>query len=293
MAHKAFTQVSVFVLLLLAFFGTPLGAQAGGVCGGTYVVEGNDTLDSIAAMCGITISAINAANPGINGSLYAGQVLTLPGNNYNNNYNNNNYNNNNYNNNNYNNNYDNNYNNNHNNDYNNHNNDYNNYNYYAPVSYNGTYIVRVGDTFSGIASRYGVSLNDLRAANPYIWDINNLYAGQVIYVPGSSLYPYMSTPPETPSALSYGTVPSGTPKGSIILLNKANADVYVSLQGTTRDGSNVINEYSVSGSMKVNVPAGWYIYVAWVGGQKFEGQFHLSGDSDHGITFYSNKIVVE
>jgi hypothetical protein len=45
--------------------------------------------------------------------------------------------------------------------------------------------------------------------------------------------------------------------------------------------------------MKVNVPAGWYIYVAWVGGQKFEGQFNLGGGSDHVISFYSNKIVVE
>jgi LysM repeat protein len=252
MSHKAFTQVSVFVLLLLAFLAIPGSAQAGGGCGGTYIVQGDETLDVIAWRCDTTVSALYAANPGFSGYLYAGQTLVIPGGDYN---------------------------------------YYNNYNYYAPVSFSSTYIVQVGDTFSGIASRYGVSINDLRAANPYLWDINCLYAGQVIYVPASSWYPYVPT--ETPTSLSYGTVPSGTPKGTIILSNKANADVYVSLQGTTRDGVEVINEYSVSGKMKVNVPAGWYIYVAWVGGQKFEGQFNLGGGSDHVISFYSNKIVVE
>jgi len=55
----------------------------------------------------------------------------------------------------------------------------------------------------------------------------------------------------------------------------------------------VINEYPVSGTMNVRVPAGWYNYVAWVGGQKFTGGFNLVGDSDHSITFYSNKVVVD
>jgi LysM repeat protein len=146
MSHKAFTQVSVFVLLLLAFLAIPGSTQAGGGCGGTYIVQGDETLDVIAWRCDTTVSALYAANPGFSGYLYAGQTLVIPGADYN---------------------------------------YYNNYNYYAPVSYSSTYIVQVGDTFSGIASRYGVSINDLRAANPYLWDINYLYAGQVIYVPGS------------------------------------------------------------------------------------------------------------
>ena len=282
MSRNIFAQVSVFVLLLLAFFGTPVGALAGGVCGGTYVVEQGETLATIAAMCGTTVSAIYAANPGISGSLYTGQVLTVPGNYYtipstpipitptpNTT-------------------------------------TYNTYNYYnySPTSYNGVYIVRVGDTFSGIASRYGVSINDLWDANPNIWNINLLYVGQVIYVPTSagqavyvSTYPIwvaiVPTPTKEPLPLSYGTVPSGTPYGKIKLSNQANGDVYVSLQGTTRDGIHVINEYPVSGTMNVKVPAGWYVYVAWVGGQKFEGQFNLGGDSDHSITFYSNRVIVE
>jgi hypothetical protein len=97
----------------------------------------------------------------------------------------------------------------------------------------------------------------------------------------------------TSSPLSYGTVPPGTLYGKVQLSNKANGDVYVSLQGTTRDGVSVINEYPVDGTMSVKVPAGWYVYVAWVGGQKFEGQFNLGGGSEHAITFYSKKVVVQ
>ena len=276
MSHKAFAQVSVLVLFLLASFAVPVSVQAGGVCGGTYIVEQGQTLDTIAAMCGTTVSAIYAANPGISGSLYAGQVLTVPGSNYiisstpipstnipSSSYN--------------------------------YYNNYYNYYGYAPVSYNGTYIVQYGDTFSGIASRFGVSIYDLWAANPYIWDINLLYAGQVIYLPASSwtVIAPTPTPTESPVPLSYGTVPLGTPYGKIRLSNQANGDVYVSLQGTTRDGLDVINEYPVSGTMDVNVPAGWYVYVAWVGGQKFTGQFNLGGGENHSIMFYSNRVVVE
>ena len=298
MSHKFFTQVLVLVLILLAFFGTPLNAQAGGVCGGPYVVAAGDTLETIAAMCGTTVSAIYAANPGIGASLSAGQTLIGPGSNYivsgtpipttptpaasvsSNIYNN----------------------------------TYNYYNYPAPVnnnypqpvsniSNNGSYVVQVGDTFSGIASRFGVSLYALWAANPNIWDINFLYAGQVIYVPASTgqtgytpNYPmwgpaFVPTPTEVPVPLSYGTVPTGTAYGAVMLSNKSSGDAYVSLQGTTRDGTHIINEYPVSRSMKVKEPAGWYVYVAWVGGQKYEGQFSLSQGGEYTLTFYNNKTV--
>jgi LysM repeat protein len=279
MSRKVFAQVLVLVLLLLAFFGTPLSAQAGGVCGGIYIVESGETLDTIAATCGTSAAAITAANPGISGSLYAGQALTVPGSNYTvssvpvtstivsgdtYNYNTYNY------------------------------NTYNNYNSYSPaVTYsNGTYIVQYGDTFSGIASRYGLSINQLWAANPQIWNINYLYAGQAIYIPTSSGQTgYTSTAELQP--LSYGTVPAGTAYGAVRLVNKSGGDVYVSLQGTTRDGVSVIYEYPVSGTMKAKVPVGWYVYVAWVGGVEYVGQFNLSQDGDHSIIFRNNGATVE
>ena len=277
MICKVFAQVLVLVMLLLAFFGTPLGAQAGGVCGGTYVVDAGDTVDSIAAKCGTSASAIYAANPGISGTLYAGQVLTLPGgstvpstpipstpippgvitatvNNYN---------------------------------------TYNYYNYPAGTTgttSNGMYVVQPGDTFSSIASRYGLSVQQLWAANPQIWNINYIYVGQVIYIPSYPGWVPVPSTTETPVPLSYGIVPAGAPYGSVRLVNVSDGDAYVSLQGTTTDGNNVIREYPVSGSMTVKVPAAWYDYVAWVGGVKYEGQFKLGAGGDHTITFYNHKV---
>jgi LysM repeat protein len=267
MSVKMFAQTSMVVLLLLAFLGTPLGAQASGACGGSYIVNQGDTLNSLAAKCGTSVSAITAANPGVSDPLRSGQSLTLPGSgssgssvnstivsgsstNISTNTNSN-----------------------------------SSPIYSQPTYNNGTYIIQYGDTFSAIASRYGLSVNQLWAANTQIWNINYLYAGQLIYLPG---YSASSAAVSTP--LSYGTVPAGTRYGKVRLINKSSGDFFVSLQGTTRDGVKVINEYDVSKSMTVKVPSGWYVYVAWVGGQKYEGQFQLGGDSDYTLTFYNDKI---
>lgn len=46
-----------------------------------------------------------------------------------------------------------------------------------------TYVVQAGDTMSGIARRFGVSLSDLAEANPQISNINRISPGQVITIP--------------------------------------------------------------------------------------------------------------
>jgi spore coat assembly protein SafA len=46
-----------------------------------------------------------------------------------------------------------------------------------------TYIVQRGDTLSGIARRFGVSLSALERANPQISDPNRIFPGQVINIP--------------------------------------------------------------------------------------------------------------
>ncbi len=259
MSLKRLSQFIVLLALLAASFATPGSARAWSSCGGTYVVQWGDTLAGIATRCDTTVAALYAANPGISGYLYAGQVLAMPSGNYCN----------------------------------------------CPQNgYSNTYTVQRGDTFSEIARRFGVSTNSLWAANPYVWDINHIYPGQVLNVPA---YAPVYTPvyvPVSPSWFqvgstdplvqrSYGSVLPRTPTGSVKLINIANADVYVSLQGTTTDGANVINEYPVEGSMKVNVPSGWYIYVAWVGGEKYSGQFKLGNDANRTIVFYPHRVNVE
>ena len=281
MSHKICGQLLMLALLLAAALSSPIGAQAGGVCGGSYVVDAGDTLNSIAAKCGTTVSAITAANPGAAEPLKAGQTLNLavgaaggsgtvsssivssdPG-----------------------------------------------YSaapaasvptavYQQPTAYGGgTYIVQYGDTFSAIASRYGLSVNQLWAANPQVWNINYIYAGQVLTIPsGGSYYAptYPSAPAATPEAISYGHVPAGTNYTEVRLVNKSGSkNIYVSLQGTTRDGVNVIYEFPVGSFLRVSVPVGSYTYVAWVNQQKFVGYFHVGLNKERTITFYNSKSVDE
>ena len=321
MSRKNFAYILVFALFLLAFFGIPANAHAGGVCGGTYVVDPGDTLDKIAARCGTSVAAILAANPGIGSTVQTGQVLALPGSgvvitstpvtvvptatpiivvtpmgNYNNIYDS--FNTYNYN---YYNNYD----------------PYGNYNYVPtpnsgnlPSNYRGAYVVQYGDTFSGIANRFGISIYDLWAANPDIWDINVLFAGEIIYLPGPmGQLVYGPTSPTSPIAqptifsgessdtgqpvLSQGFVPFGDPTSKIELINMTSYDVYISLQGTTKSGINFIDEYSIGDSIAIKEPVGKYGYVAWLGGKKYTGSFHLSAESDVYITFYNDKLVIK
>lgn len=268
--YQTFIKIFVFITLIAALMIAPEKAFASGVCGGAYVVTAGETFSSIAARCGTSVANIVTANPNVKEPLKAGQTINVPGANYNSavtspgasNTNSSNY---------------------------------------GPVSYTSIYNVQVGDTFSGIAKRYGVSVNALWAANPNIWDINYIFVGQALNVPDKivSVTPTSApngivTPlPTEPAHLSYGTVPFNAPKGNVILANKANGAVYVSLQGTTQDGIRVINEYSVDGTILVKIPSGSYTYVASVGGIKFVGQFHLGKGGDAKITFYEKKVVVE
>jgi LysM repeat protein len=257
MSHKSLTQLLLCIIILFASFASAGNAQAWSSCGGSYIVQWGDTISAVAAYCGTSVSALYAANPWTTGYLYAGQVLAIPD---------------------------------------------GSYNPPPQSSYNGTYTVQYGDTFAKIAQRYGISVNRLWAANPYIWNINLIYPGQVLNVPGSSSssgstdtswFKIVTTDYDPLVERSYGSVPSNAPMGKVKLVNSANAEVYVSLQGTTNDGVDVINEYPVDGTMSVKVPAGWYTYVAWVGGQKFAGQFNLPGDTSQTIIFYINKAVLK
>jgi LysM repeat protein len=272
MSYKTFTRSVVLVLFALAALVLPLNVHAGGACGGTYTADPGDTVEKLAAMCGTSAAAIYAANPGISNVLSAGQVLTIPGSSFVtpvpstpapitvvpvtvNNYN-----------------------------------YYNYYNYYPPTSYTNTYVVQYGDTFASIAYRFGVGLHDLWAANPQIHNINLIYVGQVINVPARGTA--VSTEEATP--LSYpGDIPKNASKGTVVLVNNSNSDVYISLRTARADGTNAINEYPVGGTLTAKIPSGWIDYVAWVGGVKYTGGFQLKADTQHTITFNRSKVIVE
>jgi tyrosinase len=159
-------SINLFVLLavLLASFAVTGSALAWSGCGASYVVQWGDTLASVAYKCGTTIDAIRQANPNIRYWLYAGQTIAIPG-------------------------------------YypNNQNGYYPNYQQYGyqpqpqPATYNygygsRTYVVQWGDTLRTIGARYGVSVSDIQAANPQIWNPNWIFYGQVINLPHAAQY---------------------------------------------------------------------------------------------------------
>jgi LysM repeat protein len=64
--------------------------------------------------------------------------------------------------------------------------------YYSTPAVSGTYVVQWGDTLGDIAVRYGVSLSNLLAVNPQIWNASLIFPGQVINLPA-----YASVQPST------------------------------------------------------------------------------------------------
>ena len=109
---------------------------------------------------------------------------------------------------------------------------------------------------------------------------------------------FTSGPPsisETPTAhaIFYGTLPPNLPFGKIALVNKSKADVYISLQCTTKNGYKTILEYPVHGQVNANIPAGKYVYVAWVGGNKIIGEFGLGVGDEMVVTIYKDRVRVK
>lgn len=154
MTAKRIFQLLMVVALLTASFGLPGGVFAGGGCASYITVQWGDTVESIAAMCGTTTAAIQAANPGLGWWLYAGQVLYIP----------------------------------------------TGTSAPAAPASSGTHTVQWGDTLGDIALIRGVSLSDLLAVNPQIWNINLIYPGQVINIPSVSAPSSAYAPPPFISA---------------------------------------------------------------------------------------------
>ena len=70
----------------------------------------------------------------------------------------------------------------------------------APAQSEGTYhVVRYGETLSGIAYHYGVSVHAVLQANPYIYNPNLIYAGLTLYIPPATYTPPPAPPPTNPN----------------------------------------------------------------------------------------------
>jgi hypothetical protein len=111
--------------------------------------------------------------------------------------------------------------------------------------------------------------------------------------PTATLAAGQITPIWTLAVRTYGTLPPAVPFSHITLVNKANAEAYISLQVTMPDGKYSIIEYPVEGRIKIQAPVGSYLYVTWVGGRKMVGEFRLRNDDDLTITLYRDRVVVQ
>jgi LysM repeat protein len=67
----------------------------------------------------------------------------------------------------------------------------------------GTYTIQWGDSLGDIAVRKGVSLSDILAVNPQIWNASLVYPGQVINLPVAAGTPSIPYPP---AVSQYGTL---------------------------------------------------------------------------------------
>ena len=78
MNSRKFVQLIVVALLLVTSFVSTGATLAWSQCPTYITVQWGDTLSGIAALCGTTVNAIRAANPGLGWWLYAGQTLYIP-----------------------------------------------------------------------------------------------------------------------------------------------------------------------------------------------------------------------
>lgn len=120
---------------------------------------------------------------------------------------------------------------------------------------------------------------------------------------GTSTTPTLASPgTAAPSATAtgtahyqyYGTMPPNLPSGKVFLSNMSKRDAYISMQCTTDEGYATVIEYPVGGStISARVPAGYYFYVAWVGGKQFSGEFRLKKSEDVTIRMYKDRVEVK
>lgn len=84
----------------------------------------------------------------------------------------------------------------------------------APAGSGGKHLIAQGDTFSGIAQRYGVTQSALQQANPGV-NPNVILIGSTLVIPAGAKTPAAAkTTPPPPAPATAGTPPSAAPAGA-------------------------------------------------------------------------------
>jgi len=102
-----------------------------------------------------------------------------------------------------------------------------------------------------------------------------------------------STPTDLMVTRQAGGIPAGTKYAQIKLINKSKRQTYISLHWHYDDKTIAYFEYPVSGTVSDKIPTGRYTYVAWVGGKKMTGSFHMNSNNGVTIVIYKDRIAIQ
>lgn len=184
----------------------------------SYTVQRGDNLTAIASRFGISVQALASANGIANvNNIYAGQVLTIP-----------------------------------------QANNQNSTNSPAPVTTGeNAYIVVSGDTLSGIAAKYGISIADLASANG-LSQMSYVYIGQNLKIPAKAAGP--TAPVPTPTQPPVGNSPAqSNPNGQIHTVQGGETLTSIAAKyGTTvaaiQASNSLENPHSLTVGQKLIIP---------------------------------------
>jgi len=161
---KRLISVLFLVVMMVVALGARPALAGTSACGGSYIVQRGDYLSQIARTCGVTLTALLNANPGITNPniIYVGMVLVIPdGTNP-------------------------------------------VPTAAPTVAPGGdTYIVQRGDTLRIIANRFGTTVAAIVAVNPAITNPNIIYVGQRIKLPSGTSPVPTPVPTVNPGGSTY------------------------------------------------------------------------------------------
>ncbi len=115
----------------------------------------------------------------------------------------------------------------------------------TPAGSNGqVYTVKPGDSFSGIAQRYGVSTGAMIAANRHISNPDLICPGDVLLIPSSGTNPSPQLSQATPQIVSAGVSPSVIKAGqqltgTVTVKNVGDQSGAFSVTGVVKNGSGI------------------------------------------------------
>jgi len=92
--------------------------------------------------------------------------------------------------------------------------------------------------------------------------------------------------------LIYGTVPPAVPYGFVTLRNLSARPAYISFQCILENDLITIIEYPVYGRIKIKLPTGLCLYVAYVRGKAYSGEIRIKRFEEYTFTFKRNNVLI-